>query len=452
MQKRLQQRRDEHVSLPAEMSPIGQAAKLLVAMMGWSKVPPSVPSETSPPASPIGLTEKDNPAATIKSDRPYKQLSEEEKAEELTGVKRLQDQRTPQGSPTAGAKAASLEESTKTTTSTPIIQVSEEDHRRSAEATLRALNLAARDASTQLQSNPKPPERPYQPLSAEGKDRVLSDFKSIRPHRSSPAAIPSQTTNPSPDSDTPSPSAVGGDPPEKLSKEALDRAFAYVRNHLESGHGGPHYRASPLGLWTMAGNFIGIEDGLFAIHRGLSREKTTVQETGMPFEFLPISLNVLEAYATSVLATDVSISDGQEIVLSCQLDVGEALQQSLSVASDLWISLTAFSGGEPCIATSRGNVDLLQSLPATVEAKEMRVGFCYKPQQPDFIFLTSLVGCVIRMIYPGKMLAIKVPYLLQHPAKEWPRATLRFPVTNELRLKARSVIEFLLNDPASLAC
>jgi hypothetical protein len=123
--------------------------------------------------------------------------------------------------------------------------------------------------------------------------------------------------------------------------------------------------------------------------------------------------------------------------------VGESLRQSLSAASNLWISLSASSGGEPCI----GNVDLLQSLPAAVKAKDMRGGLWNKPEQPASIFLTSLAGCVIRMIYPGNMLATKVPYLLRNPAREWPRATLRFAVTNELRLRARSVVDFLLNDP-----
>jgi hypothetical protein len=244
---------------------------------------------------------------------------------------------------------------------------------------------------------------------------------------------------------------VGDIPPEKPSKEAWDSIFAYVREYIESGQGGPHYRASLLGLWTMAGNFINIEDGLFAIHVGLLEEETTVQETRMPFEFQPISLNVLDAYAASVLAADVSISEGKEIVLSCQLDVGEAVQQSLSATSDLWISLSAFSGGEPCIATSRGNVDLLQSLPATVEAKEMQVGFWTRQQHPGLIFLTSLTGCVVRMIYPGKMLATRVPYLLRHPAKEWPRATLRFPVSDKLRSKAREVVQFLLFEPPASA-
>jgi hypothetical protein len=244
---------------------------------------------------------------------------------------------------------------------------------------------------------------------------------------------------------------VADNPREKLSSEAWDRVFDYVRNLFQSGQGGADYRASLLDLWKMAGNFIDIEDGLFAIHKGSQQEKTTVLEAGMPFEFQPISLNVLESYATSVLAAEVFIPDGKEIVLSCQLDVGEAVQPPLSCASDLWISLTAFSGGEPCIATSRGSVDLLHSLPATVEAKEMRVGFCNKDQQPGFIFLSSLSGCVIRMIYPGKMLATKVPYLLLHPVKEWPRATLRFPVTNDLRSKARRVVDFLLCDAPTLA-
>jgi hypothetical protein len=247
-------------------------------------------------------------------------------------------------------------------------------------------------------------------------------------------------------------SAVGDDPPEKLSNEPLKRALAYVRNEIESGEIGSDYRASLLGLWTMVGNFINIEGGLFAIHKGVLEEDTTVQETGMPFEFQPVSLNVLDAYATSVLAADVSISDGNEIVLSCQLDMGEALRQSLSAASDLWISLRAFSGGEPCIAMNRGNVGLLQSFPATVEAKEMQVGLWTKKQRPGFIFLTSLIGCEIRTIYPGKMLASKVPYLLRHPAKEWPRATLRFPVTSELRMKARRVVDFLLDDSPASAC
>jgi hypothetical protein len=241
---------------------------------------------------------------------------------------------------------------------------------------------------------------------------------------------------------------VGDDPRGKCSKEDLEQAWAYVRNEIECGAlGGPHYRASLLGLWTMVGNFINIPDGMFALHKGAREEEVTIRETGMPFEFQPVSLNVLEAYATSVLAADVSIFNGKEIVLSCQLDVGEAVQPSVSAASDLWISLSAFSGGEPCIATSRGNIDLLQSLPAAVETKEMQWGLQTRQQPARFIFLTSLTGCVIRMIYPGKMLASKVPYLLQHPAKEWPHATLRFPVTNELRFKARRVVEFLLNDP-----
>jgi len=244
---------------------------------------------------------------------------------------------------------------------------------------------------------------------------------------------------------------VDNDPPEKLSEKALKEILAWVRSDVESGHGDPHYRASLLGLWTMAGNSMDMEDGLFAVHKGLREEKVSVHETGMPSEFQAISLNVLEAYATSVLAADVSISEGKEIVLSCQLDVGEAVHQSMSSASDLWISLSAFSGGEPCVATSRGNFDLLQSLPATVETKEMQVGWWTKQQPSGFIFLTSLTGCVIRMIYPGKMLAAKVPYLVWHSTKEWPRATLRFLVSNQLRSKARTVVEFLLCDPQASA-
>jgi hypothetical protein len=62
MQRRLQQRRNEYVVLPTEMSPVAQGAKALVAMMGWSKPPASLPSETLlPPRSTIGPTEKEDP-------------------------------------------------------------------------------------------------------------------------------------------------------------------------------------------------------------------------------------------------------------------------------------------------------------------------------------------------------------------------------------------------------
>jgi hypothetical protein len=56
------------------------------------------------------------------------------------------------------------------------------------------------------------------------------------------------------------------------------------------------------------------------------------------------------------------------------------------------------------------------------------------------------------MPYPGKMLPMKTHYLLQHPAEEWPRATLRFPMANELRRSARKVVDFLLNNPPASAC
>jgi hypothetical protein len=241
---------------------------------------------------------------------------------------------------------------------------------------------------------------------------------------------------------------VGEDDRWKLSKEVLHRSLDCVRNIMECGNLGVPFRASLLGLWPMEGGFIGIlEDGLFSIHKGIREEEIDPMDPGQPFEFRPIGLNVLEAYATCVLAADVRIAHGQAILLSCQLDRGETLPQSLSAASDLWISLSAFVGGEPCIAMGRGNVDLVQSLQATVETKDLRVGWWNKPEQPGSMFLTNVVGCVIRMIYPGKMLASRVPYLLRNSISEWPRATLRFPVTSELRLRAQRVVDFLLNDP-----
>jgi len=217
MQKRLQRRREEHVTLPPEMSPVAQAAKALAAMMGWSKPPSSAPSETSPPASRIGPSERENPeqpshpASTSKSDRPDKRLSEKELAELLRDFKRLKDYKSPQSSPRDGAKAPYLEQSTNTSTWTARIQVLEDAHRRSAEATKRALERTARRAS-QLPTNPKPKsksERSYPRLSAEARDPVLSDFI---PQQSSPAAPPSQTTSHQ-DSTTPSP--IG--PPPKTS-------------------------------------------------------------------------------------------------------------------------------------------------------------------------------------------------------------------------------------------
>lgn len=244
---------------------------------------------------------------------------------------------------------------------------------------------------------------------------------------------------------------MDGAPPEKLDKESLDRVLDYVRQELESGCGSPVDSPSLLGLWTMAGNWVNMPHDLFALHIGLNDEKTT-RQSGIPAEFVHVGLNVLDAYATCVLAADVFIPHANEITLSISLDVGEAVLPSIREASDLWITMSVFSGGEPCIATSDSHLELLRSLSIAVETKEMRRGFWSKPWRPGLVFLTDLRGCVMRMPYPGKMLAEKTPYLLQHAAEEWPRATLRFLVADELRRRARKVIDFLLNDPTTSAC
>jgi hypothetical protein len=223
MQNRLQQRRHEFATLPPEKSPMVQAIKAVVALMGWSAPPSSAASETLPLSSAIGPIGKEdprqpsNPTPMSKSDRSYERLSETEKAEVLTGLELL-SQRSPQVWPAADAQAPALQESTKTSTSTPRTQVSEEDLRSAAEAAVRTLNLAWREVSRQQQSKTTPAsksDRAYQRLSADAKARVLADFKSLQPQWSSPSAVHSRTANRSPDSSTPSPS---GPPPKKSAR------------------------------------------------------------------------------------------------------------------------------------------------------------------------------------------------------------------------------------------
>jgi hypothetical protein len=147
-----------------------------------------------------------------------------------------------------------------------------------------------------------------------------------------------------------------------------------------------------------------------------------------PPEFINYAFKALDAYATAILAAQFSCLSLGILSFTCNLNRHDPESQ---MHMDL---MTTPERGR--IDPSSVELDLRRSFPRFLKTKriEAREGYFLRGE-----------GCRMRIAYPGQMVAKVSPFLRDRPDGLWPQATLSFPPTDEMRIRAQDILAFLLS-------
>jgi len=79
-------------------------------------------------------------------------------------------------------------------------------------------------------------------------------------------------------------------------------------------------------------------------------------------------------------------------------------------------------------------VELLRSFPELLRTKRV---------DPGAVYFREAEGCLMDFAYPGQIVATASPFLRDRPVNLWPQVSLNLTPTNELRTRAREILNFL---------
>ncbi len=137
-------------------------------------------------------------------------------------------------------------------------------------------------------------------------------------------------------------------------------------------------------------------------------------------------MSSLDAYATVVLAAHFRFKDIGILSFKCRLTRCDA-------ESPMYLEFATIA--------ERGRIDpdstmmeLLHSFPALLSTKRI--------QESTVKFLDG-EGCLMQFKYPGRMVADASPFLRDRSVDLWPEITLCLKPTDELRRRARNIVDFL---------
>lgn len=202
----------------------------------------------------------------------------------------------------------------------------------------------------------------------------------------------------------------------KLSPEARKRIIQATIEWQEKGFSQPKVEPSLLGLdWSLF------------ISRKFKEDAVPVSLCAPP-EFVSCAHSAVDAYATAMLATRASYLSLGILNFICSLKLPDH-------HSDLYLELATIPEQgriDPDIVV----LDMLRSLPAVLRTKRF--------DESAVMFMEG-EGCVMEFRYPGRMVLNQSPFLRDRPTDLWPQVTLSLTPTDELRIRARHILDFLLS-------
>jgi hypothetical protein len=145
-----------------------------------------------------------------------------------------------------------------------------------------------------------------------------------------------------------------------------------------------------------------------------------------PPEFIYYGFSTLDAYATAMLAAHFATDSLGELTFKCKLfepDPGRGLQLRFETVPE-----------HGRIDSDQIMLELLNSLRSVIQSKGIEVGVV--------LFLEG-DGCPMSCEYPGRIKSSVSRFLKDRSLDLWPETTLTLVPTNELRMRARQVMDFL---------
>lgn len=201
-----------------------------------------------------------------------------------------------------------------------------------------------------------------------------------------------------------------------LSPEAQKHVIAEFKRWMEEGGCQPKMEPSLLGLdWS---SFVTHKFPEYAEHIRFEN----------PPEFISYAFSALDAYATAMLAAHFSYCSLGALKFTCSL-------KRSGPESEMRLEFTTIP------ERSRINPDsvmleMLNSFPRLLQTKGIEAGA---------VFFLEGEGCGMQFAYPGRMVAKASPFLRDRPYELWPQVALSLTPTDELRIRARDILAFLLS-------
>jgi hypothetical protein len=218
----------------------------------------------------------------------------------------------------------------------------------------------------------------------------------------------------------PTPVEYKREPYKKLTPEEKDRVLGAVKQWLDGGFSSPKIEDSMIGLdWSL---FVW---RAFPKHA----EDTSFRN---PPEFISFAFSTLDAYATAMLAAHFPPIPLGTLAFTCRLK-----QNKLDSRLRLEFVTVPERGN---IRPGTAMLELLNSFPEILRAKGLKA---------ESVSYLEGEGCPMQLAYPGQMVVEVSPYLRDRPLDLWPEVTLSITPTQELVLRAQTLLEFL-RDSASL--
>jgi hypothetical protein len=202
----------------------------------------------------------------------------------------------------------------------------------------------------------------------------------------------------------------------KLSPEQMDWVLRELKIWMEEGFSSPKIEDSMLGLdWS-----------LFVARKFPEHDRDT--SFWNPPEFISYALSTLDAYATAMLAAHFPRIPLGVLTFTCRLK-----QSVLNSRLQLEFVTIPERGN---IRPGTAMLELLNSFPELLRAKGL---------EEDAVYYLEGEGCPMQLAYPGQMLVKACPFLRDRPLDLWPEVTLRITPTQELVIRAQSILEFVWN-------
>jgi hypothetical protein len=202
----------------------------------------------------------------------------------------------------------------------------------------------------------------------------------------------------------------------KLSPEQKDCVLRSHKEWLEEGFSSPKIEDSMLGLdWSLF------------VARDFPEHAQDISFRNPP-EFISYAYSTLDAYATAMLAAHFPRVPLGILTFTCKLK-----QNQLNSRLELEFITIPERGN---IRPGTAMLELLESFPDLLRAKGL---------EEDAVYYLEGEGCPMLFAYPGRMLVTACPFLRDRPLDLWPEVSLAITPTEELVIRAQTLVEFVRN-------
>jgi hypothetical protein len=176
-----------------------------------------------------------------------------------------------------------------------------------------------------------------------------------------------------------------------------------------------------------------LEDSMLGLHWSLFRPRRFPEHAddtrfSNPPEFLSLSFSTLDAYATAILAAPFRRAPLGDLTFTCRLKQGQ-LDSRLQLQF-----VTIPERGR--ILPGTAMIELLRSFPDLLRIKDA---------EASAVYYLEGEGCPMQFAYPGQMIVEVCPFLRDRPLDLWPEVTLTVLPTEELVVRAKTLVEFVRN-------